>query len=102
MQQQLQIFEGYCNTLYENAANTSQQAKQQADESLKKFTEDVQNLTMLRYFMENSNSKYVKYLSVSAMKQLFTQHWLKIPVEEKINIKDYMLHYLKEQGPQCD
>ena len=69
---------------------------------MKKFTEDVQNLPMLRYFMENSDSKEVKFLSASAMKQLFTAHWLKIPVQEKMAIKEYMLRYLREQGPQMD
>ena len=57
---------------------------------------------MLRYFIENSNSKYVKYLSASALKQLFTTHWTKIPVQEKFAIKDYMLQYLRDQGPQMD
>ena len=57
---------------------------------------------MLRYFMENSNSRYVQFLSASAMKQLFTAHWQKISVEEKMNIKQYMLRYLREQGPQAD
>ena len=52
--------------------------------------------------MENSNSKYVKYLSASAMKQLFSTHWTKIPLEEKIAIKDYMLQYLRDQGPSMD
>ena len=101
---QLQVFEGYCNTLY--AAGGAQRSTpaqiKDADENLKKFTENIQNIQLLRYFMENSNSKYVKYLSASAMKQLFSTHWTKIPLEEKIAIKDYMLQQLRDQGPSMD
>lgn len=80
----------------------SPQARQHANESLKQFTDDVSNLQLLQYFVQNSNSKYVQYLSLSALKQLVTENWLKVSSEQLDNIKNYILLYLKEKGPQAE
>lgn len=103
MLQQLDIFEQYCETLYgAAAANVSPQDRQHANESLKQFTDDVGNLQLLLYFVQNSNSKYVQYLSLSALKQLITDNWLKVSFEQINNIKNYILHFLKEKGPLAE
>ena len=33
---------------------------------------------------------------------MFTTHWLKIPVEEKVGIKDYLLNFLANKGINCE
>jgi len=44
--------------------------------------------------MEQSHSKFVIYVAVSALKQLFTIHWAHIDVNEKLTIKDFLINYL--------
>ena len=61
---------------------------------MRNFTEDVSNLGALKYYLEKSTFKYTKFVAVSALKQLFTTNWLKIPVEEKLSIKDFMINFL--------
>lgn len=46
-----------------------------ADAELKKFTEDVNNLSALKFYMENSNSRFVQFVSASALKQLFSTYY---------------------------
>jgi len=36
------------------------------------------------------------------MKEIFVDHWLKIEVSEKLQIKDYLIHFLVQKGPACD
>ena len=36
------------------------------------------------------------------MKQIFSTHWAKIPVQEKVSIKDYLLNFLAQKGLSCD
>jgi hypothetical protein len=41
-------------------------------------------------------------LAASGMKAIFSDHWNKIPVEEKMAIKDYLLNYLATNAFQSD
>jgi hypothetical protein len=76
--------------------------KSQANLALNVFTENPQNLEKLRFVLENSNSVYSQYLAASSLKQLFTTHWSKIPSQEKVGIKDYLLNFLVNKGVNSD
>ena len=74
-------FEQVCQKLYENPQQHSNQQRQQfqaqkqhADHWLKTFTEEIKNLNHIRYFLENSQSKYVQFVAASALKQLFSEN----------------------------
>ena len=41
-------------------------------------------------------------MAVSALKQLFTQNWLKIPVAEKLSIKDFLINFLVQHEASLD
>jgi hypothetical protein len=41
-------------------------------------------------------------VAASALKQLFTEHWLKIPVNEKIGIKDFLINLIIQKEASCD
>lgn len=108
LQQQLAHFDGLCSTLYEGAVAgrgaTSQLEKQKADEELKKLTEDLASLGSLKFFLENSQSKYAQFVAASGLKNIFTRHWNKIELAEKLAIKDYLVAFLakKAEQPQSD
>ena len=50
----------------------------------------------LKYIIENSQNPYAQYLAASGLKLLLTDNWLKIPINEKAAIKNYLVNYLKE------
>ena len=73
-----------------------------ADSELKKFTEDISNLGALKFYLENSTSRYVQFVSASALKQLFTEHYSSLPVTEKLSIKDFLINFLVQKESSLD
>jgi hypothetical protein len=51
-------------------------------------------MSKLKLFLEHSSNQYAQYLSASALKNLLGDNWGKIPINEKIAIKDYLLNFL--------
>ena len=68
--------------------------KQEADRQLKEFSDNLANMSKLKLFLEHSSNQYAQYLSASALKNLLGDNWGKIPINEKIAIKDYLLNFL--------
>jgi len=103
-------FEALCNTLYgpDPRAQLGQQRaathdeRQRADRELKIFTEDVSNIGALKSYLEKSSSKFAQFVAASALKQLFMEHWSKIPVNEKLSIKDFVTSFLVQKEASLD
>jgi hypothetical protein len=76
--------------------------KQEADRQLKEYSENIGNLSKLKLFLEHSRNQYAQYLSASALKNLLGDNWNKIPVNEKLAIKDYLLNFLANKALQVD
>ena len=57
----------------------AQTQKVQADSELKSFTENTANFNSIRYFLENSQEKFVQFVAASALKQQVEKHWSHIP-----------------------
>lgn len=76
------------------------------DKSLQLFNGDVNNLSKLKQILENSQNNYAKFLATSAIKQLMSDNWLKIPSEQRQDIKIFLLSYIsnvavtKDKSPQ--
>ena len=112
MDQNFAHFEALCETLYgpdpNQAANFQQRRqpshdeRQRADQELKNFTEDVSNLGALKLYLEKSTSKFVQFVAASALKQLFTQNWCKIPTAEKLSIKDFIIDFMVRKESSLD
>ncbi|CDW76789.1 importin-n-terminal domain-containing protein [Stylonychia lemnae] len=97
---ELPEFEQLCNILYGSQSNHD--AKQQADLKLKSFTESIESIPRLKHFLEVSNNEFSQYLSASALKNLLGDNWLKIPLEEKVAIKEYLLNFLANKALKCN
>ena len=69
---------------------------------LKVFAEKPENLDKLVYILENSANAYAQYLSGSAVKTILSENWNKIPVEQKVAIKDYLLNFLINKALKTD
>lgn len=78
------------------------QAKLDADQKLKEFTSNLQNVPILQKFLTFSSINYVQYLAASALKNLLTENWDKISFNDKFNIKFYILNYLCGKALQQD
>ena len=59
-------------------------------------------MAALKLYLENSNSKFVQFVSASALKQLFTKHWSSIAVSEKLGIKDFVINFLLAKEATLD
>ncbi len=59
-------------------------------------------MAKLRFFLEQSRNSYAQYLAASGIKQLLTDQWLKVETQEKLQIKNYLLQFLAQKGPEAD
>jgi len=59
-------------------------------------------LGALKFYLEKSDSRFVQFVAASALKCLFTEHWLKIPVSEKLSIKDFVINFLMQKEASLD
>jgi len=62
---------------------------------LKVFNDEFGNFPKLKFILENSKSNYARFLAASAMKNQLSDNWVKVPQEEKTQIKQYLLAFLK-------
>lgn len=52
--------------------------------------------------MDNSSNTYAQYLAASSIKNLLSDHWSLVPVNQKVVLKDYLLNYLANKGLKGD
>ena len=62
----------------------------------------MQNLGALKFFLEQSESRFVQFAAASALKRLFTEYWPKIPVSDKLSIKDFVINFLVQKEASLD
>ena len=100
----LATFEALCEVLYGpvGQAGRDQPRRQQADLEIKQVTENYANINLLRFFLENSTSKWVQFVTAAALKQLFCDHYCQIPQGETISLKESLLNFLATKGCSCD
>tara|TARA_B110000285_G_C15045695_1_gene574182 strand:+ start:451 stop:624 length:174 start_codon:yes stop_codon:yes gene_type:complete len=48
--------------------------------------------------MKKSQNPFARYLALSALKQVLTDNWSKVPLEEKVNIKNYLINSLSGES----
>jgi hypothetical protein len=60
------------------------------------------NISKLKAVLEHSRNQYAQFLSASALKNLLGDNWGKIPVQEKMGIKDYLLNFLATKALSCE
>lgn len=65
---------------------------------MKKICDNIENIPLLKVILDTSTLSSAQYLAASALKNLLGENWLKIPVQEKVNIKDYLLNFLANKG----
>ena len=52
--------------------------------------------------MELSQNNYVQFLAASALKNILGECWLKIGIQDKMAIKEYLMNFLVNHAMKCE
>ncbi|XP_071792798.1 exportin-7-like [Asterias amurensis] len=89
--EQITQLEVLCKQLYETT-DTSQRA--QAEKALVSFTNSPDCLSKCQLLLERSRSAYAQLLAATTLTKLICRSTTVLPLEQRIDIKNYVLNYL--------
>ena len=92
----LEHFEQLCRTL---SQPSNQQSFVEADKALQSLTANPDYFPQLQFVLENSSDENALFIACTSIKQLFQDHWRKIPSDSRLSLKKYLLNYLASRGP---
>ena len=102
--QQLKVVEALCETLYTGAPATGDSGepvtRQEAQQRLLSLQSSADYIPQCQYILDNSNSQYARLVSSNSLIELITVHWNSFTVPQRIEIRNYVLGYLANNGPQ--
>ncbi|KAJ8026013.1 Exportin-7 [Holothuria leucospilota] len=90
VEQELVQLEGLCKQLYESP-DSEQRAR--AEKALVNFT-NAADLNKCQMLLERANSPYAQLLAASTLTKLVSRTTTVLPLEQRIDIKNYVLNYL--------
>ena len=95
---ELQIFEGFCETLY-----TSPDAaeRRKAEEALVQLSTTPDYIPRCRQVLAESAKPYAQLVASNALKRLLVSHWNHLTPAEQGEQRSYALTYLATHGPTC-
>lgn len=83
--------ENLCRALYEGNSATQ---RAEAQVSLLALQSSVDFLPQCQYILDNSSLAYAQLLASTSLEVLITQYWNKFTVEQKVEIRNYVLNFL--------
>lgn len=89
--------EGLCEVLY-NSSN--EQDRQSAQQQLLSLQSSAEYIPQCQYILDNSQSSYALFVASNALTRLITQYWNNFSVPQRVEIRNYVLGYLANKGPQ--
>ncbi len=93
---QLSQVEILASTLY---TATSEASRQDAQSRLLSLQTSAENIPTCQYILDNSKSPYTLLVAANSLTQLITTHWNNFTVQQRIEIRNYVLSYLGNSGP---
>lgn len=101
---QLAQVEALCETLYTGqptiGENGEQISRNEAQQRLLSLQSSAENIPQCQYILENSQSQYARLVATNSLTELITAHWNSFTVSQRIDIRNYVLNYLANKGPQ--
>ena len=101
---QLSQVEALCETLYTGVPTTGengeQVSRQDAQQRLLSLQSSAEYIPQCQYILDNSNSQYARLVATNSLTELITTHWNSFTVPQRIDIRNYVLGYLANKGPQ--
>lgn len=102
--QQLAQVESLCETLYTGMPSTNADGEtitlQEAQQRLLSLRTSAEYIPQCQYILDNSNSQYARLVATNSLTELITVHWNSFTVPQRIDIRNYVLGYLANKGPQ--
>ncbi len=102
-QQQLAQVESLCETLYTGAASTSESGepitRAEAQSRLLSLQSSADYIPQCQYILDHSQSHYARLVASNSLTELITTHWNNFTIPQRIDIRNYVLGYLANQGP---
>ncbi|XP_064599682.1 exportin-7-like [Liolophura sinensis] len=90
-EQELVQLEGLCKQLYETADSN---LRSEAEKTLVAFANSPDCLNKCQLLLERGNSPYAQLLAATTLTKLVARPNVMLPLEQRIDIKNYILNYL--------
>lgn len=101
--QQLAQVESLCETLYTGVTSTGENgeaiSRQEAQSRLLSLQSSAEYIPQCQYILDHSQSHYARLVASNSLTELITTHWNNFTVPQRIDIRNYVLSYLANQGP---
>ena len=100
---QLAQVEALCETLYTGVPTTSNGetiSRNEAQQRLLSLQTSADYIPQCQYILDNSKSQYARLVATNSLTELITVHWNSFSVPQRIDIRNYVLGYLANNGPQ--
>ena len=100
---QLAQVEAMCEALYTGVPvknGTEVISRQDAQQRLLSLQSSAEYIPQCQYILDHSQSQYAKLVATNSLTELITVHWNSFTVPQRIDIRNYVLGYLANNGPQ--
>jgi exportin-7 len=101
--QQLAQVEALCETLYTGATATSETGEKinraDAQARLLSLQKSAEYIPQCQYILDHSNSQYARLVASNSLIEVITTHWNSFTVANRIDIRNYVLSYIANNGP---
>mmetsp|Transcript_24863 Transcript_24863/g.58336 ORF Transcript_24863/g.58336 Transcript_24863/m.58336 type:complete len:1123 (+) Transcript_24863:355-3723(+) len=103
---QLKQVESLCETLYTGVPTTGENGeqinRQEAQQRLMSLQQSAEFIPQCQYILENTQSQYARLVATNSLTELITTHWNSFTIPQRIDIRNYVLTYLANNGPQLE
>lgn len=101
---QLTQVEALCETLYTGvpaklAGESAPVSRNDAQQRLLSLQSNAEYIPQCQYILDNSNSQYARLVASNSLIELITIHWNSFTIKDRIDIRNYSLTYLANNGP---
>mmetsp|Transcript_42128 Transcript_42128/g.76004 ORF Transcript_42128/g.76004 Transcript_42128/m.76004 type:complete len:1110 (+) Transcript_42128:281-3610(+) len=98
---QLAQVESLCETLYTGkpSSNGEKITREEAQSRLLSLQSSASFIPQCQYILDRSQSQYALLVASNSLTELITSHWNNFTIAQRIDIRNYVLGYLANNGP---
>ncbi|KAL3796830.1 hypothetical protein ACHAW5_002516 [Stephanodiscus triporus] len=98
---QLAQVESLCETLYtgQPSAGGEKITREEAQSRLLSLQSSASFIPQCQYILDRSKSQYALLVASNSLTELITTHWNNFTIAQRIDIRNYVLGYLANNGP---
>ncbi|KAL9190238.1 hypothetical protein ACHAXT_007449 [Thalassiosira profunda] len=99
---QLAQVESLCETLYtgQPSGNGEKITREEAQSRLLSLQSSASFIPQCQYILDRSQSQYALLVASNSLTELITTHWNNFTIAQRIDIRNYVLGYLANNGPK--